>query len=308
MARTAKISRGSWCLAFGLDPMASLEQVVKVLSAFGYDGIELAGFFDHATVEKYPGKESRKKLADWIHSYDLEIVGYAPGPYGDFGRLPWATGGEDVLAEYRRFFDDHLQFCVDTGIPAMRVDPGDFGPLPRHADYAAVWDRVVSTFRSHAARGAEVGVLMLWELETAQVFVKPSEAVKLLADVGHPNLKLMYDVGHVEAACALAHNQVQPVERLEGGQVEFVEMLGNHIGHVHLCDTDSNTWHNAFGTHLGIGKGIVDFDALVPALADAYDGEWWSVDAIPMTAESWADTWSDRFALDALLDKHVRNR
>ena len=50
-------------------------------------------------------------------------------------------------------------------------------------------------------------------------------------------------------------------------------------------------------------------DALVPALADSgYDGEWWSVDAIPMTAESWADTWTDRFTLDALLDQHVRNR
>ncbi|MCC6223091.1 MAG: sugar phosphate isomerase/epimerase [Thermoleophilia bacterium] len=308
MARTAKICRGSWCLAFGLDPMASLEQVVKVLSAFGYDGIELAGFFDHATVEKYPDRESRRKLADWIHSHELELVGYAPGPYGDFGRLPWATGDEGVLAEYQRFFDDHLQFCVDAGIPAMRVDPGDFGPLPRDVDAAAVWDRVVTTFRAHAERGAEAGVAMLWELETGQIFVKPSEAVRLLADVDHPNLKLMYDVGHVEAACVLAHNQVQPVERLEGGQVEFVGMLGSRIGHVHLCDTDSNTWHNAFGTHLGIGKGVVDFDALVPALAGAYDGQWWSVDAIPMTAESWADTWSDRFALDTLLDKHVRNR
>ena len=56
----AKISRGSWCLAFGFDPMPTLEQVVKVLSAFGYDGIELAGFFDHATVEKYPDATSRE--------------------------------------------------------------------------------------------------------------------------------------------------------------------------------------------------------------------------------------------------------
>ena len=58
---------------------------------------------------------------------------------------------------------------------------------------------------------------MLWELETGQIFVKPSEAVKLLDDVGDDNLQLMYDVGHVEAGCVLAHNQVQPPERLEGG-------------------------------------------------------------------------------------------
>jgi sugar phosphate isomerase/epimerase len=305
----AKICRGSWCLAFGFDPMPTLEQVVKVLSAFEYDGIELAGFFDHATVAKYPDKESRKKLVDFIASHDLEIAGYAPGPYGDFGRLAWATGSADVLAEYETFFEEHLKFCVDCGIPAMRIDPGDFGPLPRDADYDAVWDRVVATFRKHAERGAEEGVLMLWELETGQVFVKPSEAVKLLNDVGHDNLKLMYDVGHVEASVVLAHNQVQPVERLEGGQLEFVKMMAGKIGHMHVCDTDSNTWHNAFGTHLGMGKGVVDFDALIPAVVDAgYTSPWWSVDAIPMTTDAWADTWNDRMTLNALLDKHVRNR
>ena len=304
----AKISRGSWCLAFGMDPVPSLEQVVDVLSAFGYDGIELAGFFDHATVEKYPDAASRKKLVDWLSSKNLEIAGYAPGPYGDFGRLPWATGCGDVVAEYEKFFEDHLQFCVDCGITAMRVDPGDFGPLARDVDYDRTWDRVVTTFRKHAERGMEVGVTMLWELESGQLFVKPSEAVKLLEDVGHDNLQLMFDVGHVEACCVIAHNQVQPQERL-GGQVEFVKMVAGKIGHMHVCDTDSNTWHNAFGTHLGIGKGVVDFDALIPAVVDSgYTSKWWSVDAIPMTAETWADTWSDRMALDALLDKHVRNR
>lgn len=308
MARSAKICRGSWCLGFGFSTPATLEQVVKVLSAFDYDGIELGGFFDHATVERYPDKASRRKLVDWVHSYDLEICGYAPGPYGDFGRMPWATGGEDVVAEYERFFDAHLELVVDCEIPAMRVDPGDFGPLARDVDVDRTYDRVVSMFRKHAERGAEHGVTMLWELETGQPFVRPSEALRLLEDVGHERFKLLYDVGHVEAACVLGHNQLQPVERVEGGQIEFAKQLRGQIGHVHLCDTDSNTWHNAFGTHLGIGKGVLDIDALVVALADSYDGEWWSVDAIPMTAESWADTWTDRFTLDELLDRHVRNR
>ena len=306
----AKISRGSWCLAFGFDPMPTLEQVVKVLSAFGYDGIELAGFFDHATVEKYPDEASRKKLVKWItEEHGLELVGYAPGPYGDFGRLPWATGSDEVVAEYEKCFEEYLKFCVDCGIPSMRVDPGDFGPLAHDADYDKAWDRVVTLFQKHAQRGREEGVEMLWELESGQIFVKPSEAVKLLNDVGDDNLKLMYDIGHVEACAVLAHNQVQPQERLAGGQLEFVEMMKGKIGHMHVCDTDSNTWHNAFGTHLGIGKGIIDFDALIPAVVDAgYTSKWWSVDAIPMNADSWGDTWSDRIALDALLDKHVRSR
>ena len=59
----AKVCRGTWCMAFGFEPkLATMEQVAKVLSAFEYDGIELGGFFDHCTVERFPDKASRSKL------------------------------------------------------------------------------------------------------------------------------------------------------------------------------------------------------------------------------------------------------
>ena len=48
MAKEAKVCRGTWCMAFGFDPPAALEQVLPVLGAWGYDGVELGGFFDHA--------------------------------------------------------------------------------------------------------------------------------------------------------------------------------------------------------------------------------------------------------------------
>lgn len=282
--------------------MVGLDTVVRALSAFGYDGIELAGFHDHATIERYPDRSSRRKLVELIRSHGLEIAGYAPGPYGDFGRLPWATGDEGILSGYRKFFDDHLRFCIDCGIPAMRIDPGNFGPLPREADYRKAWDRVVSVFRGHAESGAREGVLMLWELETGQIFVKPSETLRLLEEVGHPNLKLLYDTGHCQACVALGHNQAQPVEILAGGQVEFIGRLAGRIGHVHLCDNDNSTWHNAFGSHIGFGKGVLDFDAIIRALVEArYEGPWWSVDAIPMSSESWTDSWDGRLFLEKKL-------
>ena len=105
MNSNAKICRGSWCMAFGFDPPASLEQVANVLSAFGYNGIELGGFFDHATVERFPDKASRQKLKKWLtEDLGLELAGIAPGPYGDLFRLPWATGSQEVYDEYIRYF------------------------------------------------------------------------------------------------------------------------------------------------------------------------------------------------------------
>ncbi len=308
MAQEAKICRGSWCFAFGFDKMATLEQAATVLSVFGYDGIELGGFFDHATVERYPGKESRKKLKAWLDSLGLEIAGIAPGPYGDLFRLPWATGSQDVYDEYIRYFESYLELAADMEIPGMRVDPGAAGPLAYGSDYNAVWDRVVRTYQHHAEKGAEVGCVMLWELESLQPFNKPSETVKMLEDVGHPNFKIMYDTGHFQACGVIGHNHVQPAETLPN-QIEFLKMLPKHsIGHIHYCDTDMNTCLNMFGTKSNFGEGIMDFEVLTPLLADLYDGVWWAVDSIPMGSKSWQDTWDGIITLNDLLDRHVRNR
>ena len=53
-----------------------------------------------------------------------------------------------------------------------------------------------------------------------------------------------------------------------------------------------NTHLNMFGTKCDFGEGIIDFDELMPVLAEAYDGVWWAVDSIPMGAKAWQDTWN----------------
>ncbi len=308
MAKTAKVCRGTWCMAFGFEPkMATMEQVCQVLSAFEYDGVELGGFFDHCTVERFPDKSSRTKLRKWINDdLGLEIAGIAPGPYGDLFRLPWATGSQEVYDEYLKYFEGYLELAADMEIPGMRVDPGAAGPLPYDADYDQVWDRVVKTFQHHAEAGQKHGVVMLWELESLQPFNKPSETVKLLKDVNHDNFKIMYDTGHFQACSVIGHNHVQPAETL-GSQIEFIKMLPKgSIGHIHLCDTDMNTHLNMFGTKSNFGEGIIDFDELMPVLAKVYDGDWWAVDSIPMGSKAWQDTWDGQIVLNDMLDQYVR--
>jgi sugar phosphate isomerase/epimerase len=189
----------------------------------------------------------------------------------------------------------------------MRVDPGAAGPLPYDAEYDEIWDRVVRTFQHHAEKGAEVGCVMLWELESLQPFNKPSETVKMLNDVGNSNFKLMYDTGHFQACGVIGHNHVQPAETLPN-QIEFIKMLPQgSIGHMHMCDTDMNTHLNMFGTKCNFGEGVIDFDELMPVLAERYDGLWWAVDSIPMGSKAWSDTWDGLPYLNGLLDKYVRN-
>jgi sugar phosphate isomerase/epimerase len=292
-------------MAFGLEPQGTLDQVIAVLGAFDYDGIELGGFFDHATVERYPDKASRRELSKQLEDAGLEPAGLAHGPNGDLGRLPWSTADDSVLAEYKRYFAGYLELAADLKIPGMRIDPGALGPLPYGTDYDRVWNTVVETFREHAEQGEQVGVTMLWELESGQPFNHPTEVVKLMDDVDHPNFKMLYDTGHFHQVAVIGHNQVQPAELLEGGQIELIRRLKGRIGHVHLCDTDGNIVQNMFGNKIGFGKGIIDFDELVPVLAECYDGEWWAVDSIPMSSDAWTDCIDGVRQLRALLDKHV---
>lgn len=298
-----KLYMGSWCFAFGFPTPASLETVVKVLSAFGFDGIALgAGFSSHAAPEQFPTKESRTALVDMISSHNLEIAGYAPDPYC----MPWATGPEEVLKEYKAYFESCLKMAHDVGAPVIRVDPGSFGPLARDADYDVVWDRVVTTFKQQSKMAADLGMGLRWEVETGQVFVKPSEVVKLIEEVDEDNFMLDYDCGHAQAVSVLAHNQVQPLEKCDEGQVGFIKMLNGKIGSVGINDCDNTTVMNEFATHLGLGKGVLDYDLIIPALIESgYKGPWWAVDAIPMSPDVWTDAWNGREQLSALLDKYL---
>jgi sugar phosphate isomerase/epimerase len=300
---TPKVYMGSWCFTFGFERPASLETVVKVLSAFGFDGISLgAGFADHVTVEKFPDKASRAGLVDFIQSHELEIAGYAPDPYC----MPWATGDESVLAAYESYFRASLSMAADIGAPVMRMDPGSFGPLGREADYGAAWDRVVRTFAKQAAMAADSGVLLVWEPETGQIFVKPSEIVGILNEVDSPHLKISYDFAHAQAISVLSHNQVQPLEKLEGGQLEFIEMLRGRIGDVGINDNDNNTYENLFGAHLGLGRGVLDLDVITQAIIDSgFSGPWWGLDVIPMSPIVWTDAWNGLPEVRELLARHL---
>lgn len=301
---TPKVYMESWSFTFGFDRPASLEQVIAVLSAFGFDGISIgAGFANnHAPVDRFPDKASRAGLVELVHAHNLEVAGYAPDPYC----MPWATGGETVLTAYTKYFDDSLSMASDLGAPIMRVDSGSFGPLPRDADYYAVWDRVVTTFTRQAQQAADEGIVLVWEPDTGQVFAKPSEILQLVTDVGSENFKVSYDFGHGQAIAVMGHNQLQPVEQLKGGQIELITMLSGHIGDVGISDTDNNTWSNLFGNHLGLGRGVLDFEAILPAIIESgFRGPWWGLDVIPLGPIAWTDAWNGLPIVRDLLKRHL---
>ncbi|MBI0141150.1 sugar phosphate isomerase/epimerase [Bartonella sp. W8125] len=295
-----KIYMGSWCFASGLKRPATLDQVIKILSAYGFDGIGVgAGFVNHASIERYPDTHSRKELAKYINGHDLEVALYAPDPYG----LPWATD-DDAYKSYLKSFKDSLLFTKDIGSPSMRVDPGSFGPLPRNSDYSRIWTRVVETFQKQAKMAADEGVMLLWEPETAQIFVRPSEIIRLLKEVDSKNFKLNVDFAHARAISELGHNQLRPYETLKGGVIEFINMVGAYIGDIGVVDTDDNIVSNIFASHIGLGKGNLNIEQMLQAvIATGYKGPWWGLDIIPVNEVVFTDAWNGIAAYRDMLDR-----
>ena len=81
------------------------------------------------------------------------------------------------------------------------------------------------------------------------------------------------------------------------------------INHIHLIDSDNSCHKNPDGSdetsaHPPFGEGVLDFDALVPVLAQEPVGHaWWTVD-LCFWPDAWEATAKCKTALDALNRKY----
>lgn len=297
-----KISFGSWAYIFG--PYANrpvpLEEVAKRISKFGYDGIELTGFKPHAHPELYPAKKDRKNLVKMLSDNGLGISGYGP----EFSTFFPASPDSSIQKGYEKCFDEGLKFCTDCGVKILRVDTGCEPPLPKGVDYQTAWNELVKMWQKCTKKAAEEGVLVVWEFEPGFMFNKPGEVVKLVEDIGSPNFKILFDSCHAHMCAVMAARQTEPKETLNGGVSEFIEKLTGKIGHIHLIDSDNTLHDNMTSTHAPFGKGVLNFDEIMPAILESgFNSEWWTVD-LCFWPEAWEVTEESFKFVDGLRKKY----
>jgi sugar phosphate isomerase/epimerase len=289
-----KISLGSWAFTYGpyeLVPVSFVDTAKKLARA-GYDGIEIGGFEPHVTLERYPDMQSRRELRRFLEDLNLGVSSYA----ADFGRIdPITVGNREA---YLDLFSRFIEMCVDLGAPSLRVDcgltPGSLGA----AETETALRRLADTWRETAAlaQGAEIAVV--WEFEPAFVFNKPSEVVRVVESVGHPNFKVMFDTSHAYMCGVVGARQTGEPETLAGGVSEFLELLKDKIGHIHLIDSDGTLYQEDTSTHAPFGSGNIDFNRLAPRLRALPGIDWWCVDLC-----FWPEAWG---LVEPSLD-YVRN-
>ncbi|MBW3095998.1 sugar phosphate isomerase/epimerase family protein [Pseudohoeflea coraliihabitans] len=285
----AKTSFGSWAFAFG--PFATnpypFEKVLQYASETGFDAIEINGFRPHPHADDFDTAEGWKPLKSMIHDkYGLEISAIA----GDFRCAPPSQVSKDI---YMKEFRKSLEMCKHLGTSITRVDtiapPNALTP----DEYKERFDNLIENWSAAAELAREYDVTIAWEFEPILWINKPSEILKVLKTIDHPNFTVMFDTAHAHMVAVVGRHQTGEKETHPGGIIGFAKDLGDYIGHWHLIDcveadqlADGNSIHSPFGT------GAIDFVGFFSAMKERLENApYWTFDfcSCPTTEEDGKD-------------------
>lgn len=270
-----KISIGAWAYIWGgyeEDPVP-LPTVLDRLEELNFDGVELAAFSPHLDPADYDTQAKRQEIKAMLDDRGLEVSGLA----ANFGAVPPAVAKP---TDYIEAVKTNLDICHDLEIPKLRVDTvSPPTEVPGGMDYETCFWRVAQVWNRAADVCANEGVELIWEFEPGFLFNKPSEVVRMVYGVGHPNFTVLFDSCHAHMCAVIGARQMGEKETLPGGVTQFAHMLTGKIGHVHFIDSDETLHDGDTSTHAPFGQGVLDFDEIVKALEEAgYTDEWWPID------------------------------
>jgi sugar phosphate isomerase/epimerase len=269
-----KLSIGSWAFTFGPFERRPwpISKVLEYAAHTGYDGIELNGFRPHPHPDDYNTVTKCREFTKKVEDLGLGISGYAP----DFTSVPPSEINQE---EYLRIFGKCLTFCENCGINVIRVDTVSPPNVLSKDDYEERFSRLSSTWYKASNEAEKSGILLVWEFEPGFWLNKPSEVKRLAESVGHDNFRLLFDTSHAYMGSVMGARQTGEKELLGDGVTEYANMLSDHIGHLHLIDSDGTLHGEETSTHTPFGKGRIDFKKVLNSMKPFIkDLPWWCVD------------------------------
>ncbi len=278
------ISIGTWAYTIGpyADNPISWDEVIKRVKSLGFDGVELGGFPPHPNPDDLPDKEQRNRCRIQMQELGLGWSGLAANLWAE--HLIDAEDNTPYLETFRK----NLQFCVDLGIPAIRVDTVQPPTIFDTVDAETARKRVVYTWKICAAESDDANVRLTWEFEPGFAFNKPSDILQIVEQVNHDNFGVMFDTCHGYMVAVEGARQPGEKETLPGGVLDLAKQLRGKINHIHLIDSDGTLHDDETSTHAPLGEGKIDFDQLLPELNKNNTGHnWWTIDLC-----FWPDAWS----------------
>jgi len=271
---------------------------VTTLKALGFDGIELGAPSPHPDPQDMLDAEQRDICRERLRSTGLQwsaLTVHLPNEH--------LIDTEDTRAYLHRF-RQHLQFCVDLGIPIIRVDTVQSPSVLAAVDYESARKRVGETWRRCAAEAEDRGVMLLWEFEPGFAFNKPTDVFRIIEAVNHHNFGILFDTCQAHMIAVQGARQSGTVETLTGDIPEFARKLRGTIHYLHHMDSDGTLDRHQSSTRPLIGGGLIDFEAVLLELAK-HDmrHDWWTLD-LGKRPDVWQATETCKQAVDGLNERY----
>ena len=303
MSRKVTLFTGQWA-------DMPLEELAPLARRMGYDGLELASWGDHFSVERALNEPGYTDLLrEFLSSHGLDCVAVSNHLVGQAVCDPidsrhrdivpdhvWGDGDPEgvrqrAAEEMKRTARAARKFGVDvvTGFTGSSVWHAAYAFPPTSQEY---WQRGFDDFRDRWLPILEVfeqeDVNFALEVHPTEIAFDTASAERAIAAVGgHPRFGFNYDPSH------LAYQGVD--------YVGFIRKFAERINHVHMKDV---WWGRGpgeagvFGGHTdfgdprrhwdfrSVGRGDVDFESIIVALNDiGYQG--------PLSVD-WEDVRMDR--------------
>ncbi|PDO11051.1 MAG: sugar phosphate isomerase [Candidatus Reconcilbacillus cellulovorans] len=222
-------------------PSYPLEEVIRRLSAMGYDGIEIGCASPHAWPD-YLSPQRRLEIKRLLADHGLKVAAMLPAPGGGPGVNP-----SSPLKEERQFTIHHykevIRLAHEWECPTVIWVAGwvVFGTSQQDA-----WNYSLQGLTECARYARELGVTLVVEPTPADSnLVETADDALLLAEqAGETNVKVMFDTFH-----AFYRNEVPS---------DYVYRMKDKLHHIHLSDVD----------RLPPGRGNGNFTAVLQALKE----------------------------------------
>jgi sugar phosphate isomerase/epimerase len=262
-------SRG-WRIAAGLNGFMSSErmhkkhypiwEVLDFCQKEGFEGVELTQGWPMGDYPPVADTRRVDALRGLYERYKLKIHTIQSAPAG----RPFAEDAGE-RAEWVRTFREQARLARALGCAFVGTWPG--GALGDQTIDRAI-DRCAASYRQAAQICGDEGMWLSFEIEPPFVFNTLDHLKRILAGADHPACKTNYDPSHFDL---MSDKSGRPEVMLEALGVE-------HIGHVHLTDTDGTLFEGT-SRHVACGDGHCDMQASLKTLWDGGYRGWIMIDA-----------------------------
>lgn len=238
----------------------SLEGIFDYASQLGYDAVEIAPFTISDDIRTV-GTEERRRIREKAASYNLEVTGthwLLVTPKG----LHLTHPDEGVRKQTKQYLCELVKFTSDIGGRFLVFGSPQQRKVMDGVTKEQAWNFAKETFSECSRFAEDYGAIICVEPLARHLtnFINTAEeAIRLIEEVSHPNLRLVLDVSSMA-------DEEKPMD-------EIIRSGKDHLAHFHANDANK----------LGPGFGGVDYKPIVKALKEINYGGFVSVEVFDFT-------------------------